>query len=63
MVIVVIKLFATSPGGIVALQITSVGYRTEHGQAIRTELMEEFVLPTWTCSMCANSPMNSVWIA
>ena len=47
----------------VRLQITSGGYRTKHGQAIRTEFMEEFVLPTWTCSVCADSPMNSVRIA
>ena len=48
---------------IVRLQITSGGYRTKHGQAIRTEFIEEFVLPDWTCSMCANSSINPVRIA
>ena len=43
--------------------VTSGGYRTKHGQAIRTEFIEEFVLPDWTCSMYANSSMNSVRIA
>ena len=47
----------------VRLQITSGGYRTKHGQAIRAEFIEDFVLPDWTCSMCANSSMNSVRIA
>ena len=48
---------------VVRLQITSGRYRTKHGQAIRTEFIEEFVLPDWTCSMYANSSMNSVRIA
>ena len=33
----------------VRLQITTGRYRTKHGQAIRTEFIEEFVLPAWTC--------------
>ena len=44
------------------LQITSVCYRTKHGQAIRTEFIGQFVLPAWTCSMYVNSSMNSVLI-
>ena len=30
----------------VRLQMTTGGYSTKHGQAIRTELIEEFVMPT-----------------
>ena len=45
----------------VRLQTTSGRYRTS--QAIRTEFIEEFVLPDWTCSMCAKSSMNSARIA
>ena len=47
----------------VRLQISIGPYRTKHGQAIHAKLMEEFILPAWTCSMCVNSLMNSARIA
>ena len=34
---------------LVRLQITTGGYRTKHGQEIRMEFIEEFVLSAWTC--------------
>ena len=43
--------------------LTTEGYRTKHGQAIRTESIEEFVLSAWTCLMCVNSLSKSLRIA
>ena len=48
---------------LVRLQIPSGVYRTKHGQAIRAELIENFFLLDWTCSMCANSSMKAERIA
>ena len=47
----------------VILQITSGGYRTKHGQAIRTDSIEGFVLSAWTCLMCVNSLIKFVRFA
>ena len=47
----------------VRLQITSGRYRTKHGQAIRTEFIEEFAYIEHVQSGKTNSSMNSVRIA
>ena len=52
-----------TPIGCVRLQITSGRYRTKHGQAIRTEFIEEFAHIEHVQSGKTNSSMNSVRIA
>ena len=47
---------------LVILQITSGGYRTKHGQAIRTDLITEFTHIKHVQAEKTNSSMNSVWI-
>ena len=42
------KLRFARKGNIVRLQITTGGDRTKHGQAMRTEFIEEFILFAWT---------------
>ena len=49
--------------GTVRLQITSGGYRTEHGQAIRTEFIGEFAHIEHVQVGKMDSSMNFVRIA